>query len=48
MPHDWVTGPTGDMLSGVEKTTRMQEAVTILTGSSRPTIIGWCQKEIAR
>jgi hypothetical protein len=34
----WVIGPTGDILSGVETTIRVQEAVTILTGSSRPTV----------
>ena len=38
MPCDWVIGPIGNILSRVEKTTRMQEAVTILTGSSRPTV----------
>jgi hypothetical protein len=38
MPRDWVTGPVGDILIGTEKTIRVQEAVTILTGSSRQTV----------
>jgi len=38
MPRDWVIGPTGDILSGVEMTIRVQEVVMILTGSSRPTV----------
>jgi hypothetical protein len=33
-----VIGPTGDILSGVENTVWVQEAVRILTGSSRPTV----------
>jgi hypothetical protein len=38
MPCDCVFGPVGDILSGVEKTVRVQETVTILTGFSRPTV----------
>lgn len=38
MPCDWVIGPIRDILSRVEKTTMMQEAVTILTGSARLTV----------
>jgi hypothetical protein len=38
MPREWVIGPTEDFLSGVEMTIRVQEAVTILTGSCRPTV----------
>ena len=37
-PCDWVFGPVGDILSGVEKIVRVHKAVMILTGFSRPTV----------